>query len=77
MEGMDKVGLTKSLIKLFVTDHHKRAGHTMSKKVLKDLKTKQFNIIGNFHSFFCVGDKNYGASMANVKIFNLTKALAN
>ena len=41
------------------------------------MKTKQFKIVDNYHSFFCRGDKGYSESMANIKVFNLTKAFAN
>jgi len=77
MRGMDKVTLTSQFLTLFIHTHYKRQGKSMTKEQLRVLKTKQYSIVDNFHSFFCRGDKNYRASMANIHVFNLTKALNN
>mmetsp|Transcript_11802 Transcript_11802/g.18132 ORF Transcript_11802/g.18132 Transcript_11802/m.18132 type:complete len:106 (-) Transcript_11802:326-643(-) len=63
---------------MFIIDYPKRwKGKAMTKEELKKLKTAQFSIVDNFHSFFCRGDKSYTDSMSNIRVFNLTKAMAN
>jgi len=71
----DPVQITNNLVNMFLSRQQKKL--SMTKDQLRIMKTKQFNIVDNYHSFFCRGDKSYKDSMANIKIFNLTKALGN
>ena len=67
----------KAFMRIFISEFerkYKNASRTEYSLMFNHRKI--FNVVSNFHSLFCRGDKNYEQSVQDIKVYNLTKILA-